>query len=730
VVLFALLVLGATPAESPQEQGFSPEPYFSDIAREFSRQMPRKHIGTVPIDDAMSERSLARFLSSLDSDHSFFLASDVEEFRQKYAKNLDDMIKRGDVSFAYEAVRLFRQRAHERYEFAEKLLDKGLDLAVDETYMWKRNKDTPWPATAKEQDEIWRKKIKDQYIQKLLANERLAASAENTGTEDDSTPAPEITTPEEFVLKRLRQFMTILDDADSEWVFQRYMSALANGFDPHSDYMSPRTVEDFDIGMKLSLTGIGALLSTGEDGSAKVERILPGGPAEKDGRLQPGDRIIAVGQEDEKPVEIVHWPLSKSVRLIRGDKGKKVILWVVRGTDVGGATTVKIDLIRDKIRLEDQEAKGSIRTLARQDGTTNLLGVISLPGFYVDMTAQRSGKTKYKSSAHDVEKLLRDMRRQAVQGMVLDLRNNGGGSLLEVIDMTGLFITKGPVVQVKDKTAEPGQASSVFRDDDESISYEGPVVVLVNRMSASASEILAAALQDYGRAVVVGDQTTHGKGTVQSVENLSEGKKKWGALKVTTAGFYRFTGGSVQVEGVSSDIVLPSVLDVMELGENSLDGRLPPSRIAPASIIPPAHAGLLGGLFGFFPAPSDDGPFQQVVDLEDAILILKEKSEKRRAVDPRFIARERWIARFAERQNRDTISLNLEERRKKAEEDRELADLQKELITVTDADDDSPDIILEEAMAILSDLIAIRNAAETGKVASSGQPAEKEPAAK
>ncbi|MDK2858738.1 MAG: carboxyl-terminal processing protease, partial [Verrucomicrobiota bacterium] len=519
------------------------------IAERVADRMPRIHLNHHPFDDTIATNALMLFVNSLDYDHSFFLASDITEFQQQ-ATNLDNQVEAGNVSFSQTVFDRFKERVTNRVAYADTLLDKGFDLDKNETWQWKRDK-APWAANQKEWDDLWRKKLKNEYVSRLAAIEADREDQEqqtgtNTVAEAEGTNTiaeiDESLTPTEFVRERYKQYQLLIDiNDDRETILERYLSAFTHSYDPHSDYLSPRSVEDFDINMRLSLVGIGAILRS-EDGAAKITQLIAGGPAEVDGRLQPGDKIIAVTQGDNAPeVSILYWPLSKAVRLIRGEKGTKVILTVIPAEDTTGTRTRKIDLIRDEVKLEAQAAKGEIKELQDAGGKLHHLGVLTLPEFYADFEAARKGDTEARRASTDVRRILEEFSTNRVDGVVLDLRNDGGGSLTEAIDIAGLFIPLGPIVQVREQ-----RGVAVLPDGDPETLYRGPLVVLVNRLSASASEIVAAALQDYDRAVIVGGSKTHGKGTVQTVFPLSKLSSDLGSLKVTTAGFYRITGGSTQ----------------------------------------------------------------------------------------------------------------------------------------------------------------------------------------
>ncbi|HBA83910.1 MAG TPA: hypothetical protein DCZ95_07450 [Verrucomicrobia bacterium] len=670
------------------------EPAFShsDAAKILAQTLPRAHISHEPFDDRMATNALNAFLDSMDYDRTLFLASDIAEFTRD-AKKLNEQVRAGDVAFAFKVYDVLLARLSNRVEYVGLLLTNGFDMAENETFQWKR-KNASWPATQAEWDEVWRKKIKNQYVAKRVSDqlaEEIKAAATNdiVATNDTSTVATnaeEIVseiklTPEASVLNGYTQYLTVLNDYAPSWVLERYLTAFTRSYDPHSDYLSPNNAEDFDISMKLSLVGIGAVLSS-EDGAAKIERLIPGGPAEQDGRLKPNDKIVAVAQGDAEPVSILHWPLSKAVRIIRGEKDTKVVLTIIPASDPTGGTKKRIDLIRAEVKLEEQAAKGEVKTLQGPDGAERKFGVIRLSEFYADTKGLRENGDTARSSSRDVEKLLRELKTNDIGGVVLDLRNNGGGLLTEAVDMTGLFIASGPVVQVSD-----GRAAEVLSDGDPDTAYSGPLVILVNRGTASASEILAGALQDYGRAIVVGDTKTHGKGTVQSMANLKNGDPTLGTLKVTTASFYRIGGGSTQLRGITPDIVTPSVLDAMEVGEEYLPHALDWSAVYPAQ-------------------------YRRISDLESVLPKLKRQSEVRQKTDPKFTAFRSLIDQLNERQKTSEISLNYEERLNLARSENELQKLLQDQAADAPAaaakEKKSQDLILDEALKILTDFELLR----------------------
>ncbi|MEI8121224.1 MAG: carboxy terminal-processing peptidase [bacterium] len=684
------LVLPVTAASRPMAPGAQA----GEVARYFEKVVPRLHLSHHPLDAGVATNALELYFTMLDYDRTFFLAADISEFRGQAAAQVE-RLHEGDVSLAFRVFERFKERVRNRVEYADGLIGRGFGFTAEESFTWKR-KDLPWPEDEKAWNELWRKKVKNEYVARLVAKEMTnqektnrtakvespdvkGGTAPTNGVTARASDADALLTPETFLRKRYKQFLLVLEDSDAEFVLQRYFTAYSQTYDPHSEYMTPSTSEDFEISMKLTLGGIGALLQS-EDGTAKIEKIIPGGPAARDGRLKAGDRIIAVTQENGETVDILHWPLYKAVGVIRGKKGSKVILTVIPASDISGSRTVKIQIVRDEVKLEDQEAKGEEVAVAGADGKTNWVGVIDLPAFYADMKSRLNGGAVYKSSTRDVARIITGMKEKRVDGIILDLRDNGGGSLAEAVEMTGLFFPSGPVVQVRES-----RGVQVLTDPDSDTLYDGPLVVLVNRRSASASEILAAALQDYGRAVIVGDSKTHGKGTVQSWQPLDDRNPALGSIKLTTHSFYRVAGGSTQLKGVVPDIAIHSVLDVLEVGEEYLPHAMPWTVISMAS-------------------------YQPYADLSPLIPGLKRDSEARRAKDARFMAQETVIARVKQRQSMADISLNLKARLELAREERGLDRAQDEVLGEEDSGKDpsrrisEKDYVLKEAERILCDL--------------------------
>ncbi|MFA7256363.1 MAG: carboxy terminal-processing peptidase [Kiritimatiellales bacterium] len=645
------------------------------IAERVADRLPHIHLNRDDFNDSIATNALMLFIDSLDYDHSFFLASDITEF-QLQGTNLDDMVKAGRVDFAQTVFERFKERVTNRVAYVNQLLDKGFDLDATETYHWKRDT-APWPTDEAAWDELWRKKVKNDYVSREAAVDAGVDEEKPESTNTVAEAESKALSPIDAVRERYKQYQLLIENNfDKETILERYLSAFTHSYDPHSDYLSPRGVEDFDINMRLSLVGIGATLRS-EDGAAKIEKLIAGGPAEQDGRLLPGDKIIAVGQGTNEPVSILYWPLSKAVRIIRGEKGTQVVLTVIPAEDTTGTRTKTIDLVRDEVKLEAQAAKGAVREFTETNGVPYRIGVLTLPEFYADFEATRNGDNGARRASVDVRRILNEFATNNVDGVILDLRNDGGGSLAEAIDIAGLFIPLGPIVQVREQ-----HGVSVLPDSDPDTVYSGPLVVLVNRLSASASEIVAAALQDYGRAVIVGDSKTHGKGTVQTVYPLSNLSDDLGSLKVTTASFYRIAGGSTQLKGVVPDVILPSLYDALEIGEEYLPHALPWSQVRSAY---------------YRPWPESVKP---------VIPELRSHSEARMADNPAFTTFLARRNRIRSRMENPEVSLKVSDRVGEIVAEKELEKLQDEELADGDkADKEDP--ILDETLNIVADLLQI-----------------------
>ena len=551
LILCLTIFLGAPSASeetlSAQQyyQQLSPLPEHVKTEKEIFKYLKRNHYRKIAIDDELSSIILDKYLSDLDPFRSFFLASDIKEF-ESYRYKLDDALKKAELAPAFKIYNRYQLRFIERLIYLINRVEGGiedLNFDLDETLETERE-DLPWPANTSEQQALWEKGLKSDVLNLIL----------------DKKSEDEV---KDLLLKRYRNQLSRAQQAKSEDVFQQYMNSFAMTFDPHTQYFSPRTSENFNINMSLSLEGIGAMLSS-ENEFTKVVRLIAAGPADKAGDLKPDDRIIGVGQgTDAEIVDVVGWRLDDVVELIRGPKDSVVRLKIIPADAVDDHQTKVIQITRNTVRLEEQAAKSELIEV-RRDEAIYKLGVITIPTFYLDIQAMRDGDPNYRSTTRDVRRLLAGLKEEKADGIIIDLRDNGGGSLQEAETLTGLFIKHGPVVQIK----QANERVDRLYDRDPRIFYTGPLAVVVDRLSASASEIFAGALQDYGRALIIGEDT-FGKGTVQTLVNLDRGQ-----LKMTSAKFYRISGASTQHKGITPDILYPSLYDKEKIGESSLEEAL------------------------------------------------------------------------------------------------------------------------------------------------------------
>ena len=529
----------------------------------------RYHYRTAQLNDELSSQILDRYIQSLDANRSYFLASDIEGFEQMRF-HLDNYLRKQELDQIFKLFDLYRERVIDRAEFSVRALSEGFDLNIPESYRFNRST-SPWPTDQAQLDDIWRRRVKNDYLSLKL-----------TGNSHDD------------ILKtlgnRYRQLSRRTKQITSSDVFETFINAYITSVEPHTNYFSPRSTENFKIRMSLSLEGIGAVLQT-ENEYTVVRRIVAGGPAELSQLLNAGDRIIGVGQDEDQPlVDVIGWRLDDVVDLIRGPKNTVVRLQIVPVQDGPDGSGQIISIVRDTIKLEEQAAQKSVISVERGDHIYRI-GVIDLPTFYVDFDGRSSGKADYRSTTRDVARLVRELRAEHTDGLVIDLRGNGGGALTEATTLTGLFIEKGPIVQVKDAKGRV----RVKRDTDPAIVYRGPLAVLVDGNSASASEIFAGAIQDYGRGIIIGTPT-YGKGTVQNLVDLDRYSRnedeKLGQLKFTIAQFFRINGDSTQHRGVVPDILLPTAQDDTKHGERSLKNALPWEQVASADYSPFDQSGL------------------------------------------------------------------------------------------------------------------------------------------
>ena len=570
----------------------------------------------VPLDDKLSGKIFDGYLKSLDDNRMFFLQSDIDHFASARTR-LDDAILHSDLSIPFDIYNLYLRRVDEHFRYARTLLKKGFDFSKQESFQINRE-NAPWAKSEAELDDLWRERVKNDWLELKLAGKKRK---DIIATLD----------------KRYSNILTSVSSVNSEDVFQRFMNAYTMAIDPHTNYFGVQMAEDFDISMKLSLTGIGAELIT-EGEYTTVKELLAGGPAALSGLLKGGDRIVGVGQGKDGPItDVVGWRINDVVDRIRGPKDTVVRLEILpAGMGVDSKHKI-VSLVRKTITLENQAAKKSIIEV-KDGGVTHRIGVIDLPSFYEDFGAHSRGDENYKSASRDVAQLLKELKKDKVDGILMDLRDNGGGSLSEAIRLTGLFIDKGPVVQERDTEGK----ITVSQDDDAGALWSGPLGVLINRGSASASEIFTAAIQDYGRGIVMGS-TSFGKGTVQTMLDLDRfaknSKPQLGELKLTIAQFFRIDGGSTQLRGVTPDIGFPTADDTADFGESSYDDALPWSQIKPADYTP------VGNLKHFVPE-------------------LTERHDQRINHDQDFKYLEEDIAQIKALRIKNQVSLNEADRRK------------------------------------------------------------------
>jgi carboxyl-terminal processing protease len=636
--------------------------------------LKRHHYSKPPLDDKRSEIIYQSYLKLLDPARSYFLASDIAEF-DKWRFQFDDFLKSGDLAPGFTIYKRYLDRIKSRLDFALAQLNKGvdkIDLNTQETLLVDR-KDAPWAKNEAELDDLWRKRVKDEVLRLKIAGKDPAKI-------------------QETLTKRYKNQLARVGQTRSEDVFQAYLNTFAMSYDPHTNYLSPDSAENFDINMSLSLEGIGAVLQSDND-NVKIVRLVPAGPAAKTKQVATADKIIGVAQGDKEMVDVIGWRLDEVVKLIRGPKGSVVRLEIVPASNAPSDQTTKIvSITREAVKLEEQAAKKSVLHL-NQDGKDYKLGVIEIPAFYLDFKAYRAGDPEYKSTTRDVKKLLTELQSEKVDGVVIDLRNNGGGSLQEATELTSLFIDKGPTVLVRNADGKV----DVLEDENSGAFYKGPMALLVNRLSASASEIFAGAMQDYHRALIIGGQT-FGKGTVQTIQPLNHGE-----LKLTLAKFYRVSGQSTQHQGVLPDIAYPSIIDTKEIGESALPEAMTYDTIKPA----------------IKPAVDPFKPF---------LAQLQSRHDVRSAKDAEFVFIEEKLALAKKLMSEKTVSLNEAERRKehadieskqlamenvrrKAKGEEPLKELKKEDEDALPSDDDKTkpedDAYLAETGRILLDYLGL-----------------------
>lgn len=620
IIILTLVLFSPLASAKMDLERVKPNDKHQEESKLVVKLVDKLHYKASELDDDFSQKILDKYINTLDPNKMYFLGEDIVNFN-RWKHELDDDLKAGDLKPAFQIFNVFKQRVLNQKEFAKSLLKKELTFEADEKYLWDREK-APWAIDQNELNDVWTKKVKNDYLSLQLLDKEPEKIKETLN-------------------KRYSVMAKRIEDLKSDSVFQYFMNAYLTLVEPHTGYMEPVSSENFEINMKLSLEGIGAVL--GNDGEyTSIQTIVKGGPADLEGSLKSGDKVLAVGQDEEGSFEdVIGWSIEDVVQLIRGEKGSTVRLRII-GEDDGPETMPKtVNIVRDKVKLEQQAAQHQIFEV-KNGKHSRKIGVIDLPTFYLDFAGLQSGDPDYRSTTKDVKKILNKFKEEGVQGVIVDLRNNGGGSLYEAVQLSGLFIDKGPIVQTK---LSYGKVD-VKKDVDPRLSWNGPMVVMVNKLSASASEIFAAAMQDYGRAVIVGNQT-YGKGTVQNVMPLNDyyndPEVKMGQLKMTMGQFFRINGGSTQNRGVIPDITFPQSPGLEDYGEAAYENALPWNSIA----------------------SSDYTLFD---DLSDEISLLRKKYKARSEVNFEFDFLKNEIALYEQEKDDHTVSLSADVREQKIQE--------------------------------------------------------------
>ncbi|USX24641.1 carboxy terminal-processing peptidase [Oxalobacteraceae bacterium OTU3CINTB1] len=658
---------GAAAPEKAADTPLKPQAGQTQAAVWASRVLGKLHYKAVPLDDAMSEKIFDRYFKSLDSEKLFFTQADVDQYAIVRTR-LDDAINGENLSVPFAIFNLYQQRLTERIAYARELVKTGkFEFNSDESYQYDREK-AEWTKSDAEVKDLWRKRVKNEWLRLKLA-----------GKDDKSI--------RETLDKRYENYLIPSRKPTNEDVFQIFMNAYAMSIEPHTNYLGPRAAENFDIAMRLSLEGIGCVLQSRDDYTV-VREVVPGSPAGLSGKIKVGDKIVAVSKDEKTPLtEVMGWRLDDVVALIRGPKDSTVKLEIIPADAGPDGKHSFVSLVRQKISMEEQSAKKTIYEV--KDGNAKRrVGVISLPTFYQDFEARRKNEKDFKSATRDVARLLAELKKDKVDNVLIDLRNNGGGSLNEAVELTGLFIDKGPVVQ--QRTAD--NKVEVESDTNAGMAWDGPMGVLINRGSASASEIFAAAIQDYGRGIIIGEPS-FGKGTVQTLfglDRFSQSEKvKYGELKFTVAQFFRINGGTTQLRGVTPDIKLPTMSDADSFGESSYDNALPWTSIKPAVYIP---AG----------------------ELKEIVPMLDKKHDARVAKDKDFQYLAEDIALVKKQRKENSISLNETVRRKEREQQEARAKLREARLLANTPGADDP-ILVPDPKDALNKAIAAKPA--SGKAA-------------
>ncbi|WP_151703203.1 carboxy terminal-processing peptidase [Nitrincola alkalilacustris] len=609
-LVFTCLLLTQTTALAR----LAPEPVHEQALLNVIAALQQNHYTGMQLDEALASNALDRYLQDLDPTRSYFYAEDIKKF-ESFRNTLIQELYSGDATTGFTIYNRFKERNLERLDYLLAMLnDENHTFDFEEDAVFESDRsEAEWISSEAQMNDLWSKRLKSSILSLKLADRSLEESRE-------------------VLIKRYQNQRNRVEQINSEDVFERYINALAHVFDPHSQYLSPRSQENFQINMSLSLEGIGAVLQS-EDEYVKIVRLVPAGPADKTGQLRAADTIVGVGQGEEGPIEdVVGQRLDDVVKLIRGPRGTKVRLEVIPADAVDRSQRRQVTIVREQVKLEEQSAQKRVLEITR-DNQPYRIGVIEIPAFYIDFAAMQSGDPNYKSTTRDVEKLITELKQEGIDGLIVDLRNNGGGSLREANELTGLFISRGPTVQIRDASGRV----DILGDFDPKIAWSGPLAVIVNRLSASASEIFAGAIQDYDRGLVLGSRT-FGKGTVQTLLPLDHGQ-----LKLTHAKFYRISGDSTQNKGVEPSISFPTLYDEKEIGESALEGALPWDQVHPVR-------------YGRFPS------------LSMMIEELTTRHLRRTGEDPDFMFMHEQVSRMKEMRNQTDIPLNMVALRSQREE--------------------------------------------------------------
>ena len=677
--LLSILALSVQATTNDVAETLQPDPRHESVGELVTEFIQRSHYLHISVDDELSSRVMDRYIEALDGNRMYLLGSDVEFF-ENYRYQLDDIVRSKPLDPIYEMFSIYQTRVRERLEFALTQLDIEPDFTVVEDYQFDRSEDE-WAVTTADLDDIWRKRVKNDVLRLTLAEKTWEES-------------------QELLRKRYKRYLKRIDQVNGDDVFETFMNAFAHTLDPHSSYLSPRNSEEYRIQMSLSYFGIGASLQLEED-YVQIVTIIPGGPAAIDGKLKPNDRITGVAQGPEGDmVDVVGWRLDDVVDLIRGPADTIVKLQIIPAGALPGSSEKTIALTRDQVKLEEQAAKSDVITIPR-DGREWHIGVIEVPSFYRDYRALSNGDKNYTSTTKDVKRLILELEEQGIDGLVLDLRGNGGGHLTEATALSGLFIDNGPVVQLRNSS---GRISRLDDPDPVArVAYNGPLAVLVDRFSASASEIFAAAIQDYARGVIVGQQT-FGKGTVQNLYSLDQYLKPedgpgYGQLTLTIGKYYRVTGESTQHRGVDPDVVLPSLIDTEEFGESVRDSALPWDTIQTTRFRAgdPLDSTIESLTASQLERAKSDPNFQYLIDRSREAEEVRARTTVSLNYEARLEEREEQMARELARENERRMALNLEPIES-------LEDL---------ADEDLPDVLLDQAAGIATDLAELRQVEAT-----------------